>query len=389
MKKVVYIHQYFKTPGEGGAIRSYHISRGMAEQGIQVDMITSHNKSIPEIKMVEGITIHYLPVKYSNSFSFFKRVVSFIRFVFAAISKCKNLDKPDLIYASSTPLSVGLIALWMKWTKKISYVFEVRDLWPEAPIQLKILKSSLLKSISKKIEKIIYKNAQLIIALSPGIKRGIENVHSSAKIHTVPNLADVDFFNQKPSKSHEQKSFIIGYFGAFGLANNLEFIIDIADECKKANLDVQFELAGEGAERESLTLMAKKKQLENVTVLEQKNRNEIREMMSSVDACITAFLNIPVLETSSPNKFFDGLAAGKLSIVNTKGWLKDLVEENKCGFFINPEKPEEFPSLLKPYLLDKKLLYNHQQNALQLAKEKFLKEDLVKKLCNLVLKQIS
>ena len=111
--------------------------------------------------------------------------------------------------------------------------------------------------------------------------------------------------------------------------------------------------------------------------------------MAEVDACLTSFLDFPVLATNSPNKFFDGLAAGKLSIVNTKGWLKELSESNECGIYIDAEKPEEFPDLILPFLENNELLREYQLNSKRLAKEKFSKDMLSNEMCNLILSEIN
>ena len=385
MKKVVYIHQYFKTPEEGGAIRSYHIAKEMVNRAIKVDMITSHNKPVYHFQHVAGINVHYLPVSYSNDLSFLKRYIAFIKFAIAAIRYFKKLKKPDLVYATSTPLTVGIVALCMKWTKGIPYLFEVRDLWPEAPIQLGILKNQLLKLISKRLEKIIYKHAIKIIALSPGIERGILHRYGNAKINLIPNMADVDFFNHDRSRIHKKKQLIIGYFGAFGLVNNLEFILNLANECQKVKLPIIFKLVGEGAKKKEIEQMIQEMKLKNVHIFPHKNHSEIKELMDEVDACVTSFLKVPILETSSPNKFFDGLAAGKLSIVNTKGWLKTLVEENRCGIYIDPDEVYRFPKLIQPFIEDKALLKSYQKNALLLANQKFSKDKLVGEICDLIL----
>lgn len=394
MKKVIYIHQYFKTPEEGGAIRSYRISIGMVDRGIHVEIITSHNKPEYEQKTIDGIHVHYLPVNYSNEISSTRRYIAFFKFVLAAIKLSNKLQKPDLIYATSTPLTVGIIALWLKWTRQIPYIFEVRDLWPEAPIQLEIIKSTIIKYLSIKLEKVIYKNARRIVALSPGIEKGILNKYGEVKINMIPNMADIDFFHKIPPKipsltkgGHEKGDFIIGYFGAFGMANNLEYILDAAMECQKKNLPVTFKLIGEGARKNTIKRKAIQMNLNNVKILSHRNRFETKTLLEDVDACFTSFLNISILETNSPNKFFDGLAARKLNIVNTKGWLKELVEQNKCGFYSDPDKPENFPLLIEPFIQDKKLLNSYQENALQLGKTRFSKDKLVREVCDLVLNQ--
>lgn len=391
MKKLVYIHQYFKTPEEGGALRSYYISKGMVDHGIEVELITSHNKAMYEQKNIDGIRVHYLPIQYSNYYSISKRYIAFLKFAFAAIKLSKKLPTPDLFYVTSTPLTVGMIALWFKWTQKIPYIFEVRDLWPEAPIQMGIIKSSLLKYLTIKLEKTIYKQADKIIALSPGIEKGITNKFEKANISMIPNMADIDFF-QKPSPNiaaspaggHEKKELVIGYFGTFGIANNLEYILDVALECQKAKLPITYQLIGDGVRKKDIELKAIQMNLHNVDFLPHQNRSDIRGLLQQIDACFTCFLNIPILQTNSPNKFFDGLASGKLVIVNTQGWLKELVEENKCGFYTDPAKPENFPLLIEPFIRDKNLLKSYQKNSLQLGKTSFSKEKLVDEVCSLV-----
>lgn len=384
MKKIWYFHQYFKTPKEGGAIRSYHIAKGMVERGMQVEMITTHNKANYVQKTIDGIRVHYLPVKYGNSFSSFRRYRAFLLFVWKAIRLTKNLGKADLCYVTSTPLTVGIIALWTKKTMEIPYIFEVRDLWPEAPVQMGILKSRWLISLARKLEKASYSHASHIIALSPGIEKNIQKSMEQQKIMMVPNMAEITKTWKSISRKPEGGQFTIGYFGAFGLANNLEYILEIARECQKAALPIHLVLAGDGARKRPLISMATKWGLKNVEFLKHQNCSEIHELLRSVDACFTSFLNVPILETNSPNKFFDGLAAGKLSIVNTKGWLKDLVEMHECGFYSDPERPQDFPKLIVPFLKNQRLLRTFQDNGKRLGQMQFSKEMLVNQICDLV-----
>ena len=385
MKRVLYFHQYFKTPEEGGALRSYHIAKGMVQSGMHVDMITTYNFSKYQIENIAGIAVHYLPVYYSNNLSFYPRMYSFLKYVFKSIRLTKKLERPDLIYASSTPLTVGLIALYCKWKRNISYLFEVRDLWPEAPIQLKILKSKLMIFLLRRLEKLIYEKADTIIALSPGIQEGISKCYSHPNTHLVSNFADTSFYHDLRLERVEADGIVLGYFGAFGRSNNLEFILQLAEVCQEKKENVTFILAGVGSEKERILSLKSEWNLENVFIYDYLNRNEIREMLNKVDGCITSFANVDILQINSPNKFFDGLAAGKLSIVNTKGWLKELVEDNNCGFYIDPESPMEFIDKIRPFLENRALLQSYQQSALRLAKRKFCKDLLVKKICDLVI----
>jgi glycosyltransferase involved in cell wall biosynthesis len=384
MKTILYIHQYFNIPKEGGSLRSYFIARALVQNGYLVHMITSHNKPKYEIKPFEGITVHYLPVPYSNTMSFGKRSIAFLKFVFATIRQASKIPKPDLIYATSTPLTVGIIALWMKWRKGIPYIFEVRDLWPEAPIQLGVIKNPIVQKLAQKLEMTIYKKASSIIALSPGIEADIKKKVSHPPIMMIPNMADIDFYSSNATSKKTDGEFVIGYFGAFGMANHVEFIIQIALECQNLLLPIRFILAGEGAKKVLLEKRIEQFDLKNIEPHSIKSRFEVRDLMNQVDACITSFQNIPILETNSPNKFFDGLAAGKLSIVNINGWMRNLVEIHECGIFIDPNKPEEFAEKIKPFLEDLSLLKKYQNNARKLAYSKFSKNELLEKIVSLV-----
>jgi len=384
MKKVLYIHQYFRTPEEGGALRSFYIAKGLVERGHQVDMITSHNGPDLLVTSVEGINVHYLTVYYDNKLPPKSRYITFLKFAVKAIKYSGKLNKPDIAYVTSTPLTVGIVALWLKWIKNVPYIFEVRDLWPEAPIQLGIMKPGFIQRVAFWLEKTIYKNAAHLVALSPGIREGILATWRNTEVSVIPNMADIGFYIKNSAFSHKNKDLVIGYFGAMGIANGLMTVVAVAEICLEQNLPIKFVLMGEGSEREKLNQALIDKKLSNVELLHQRDKDEVANIMNRVDACIVSFLKFPVLETCSPNKFFDALAAGKLCIVNTNGWLRNLVEENRCGFYFDPDEPGVFPSLIQPFLSDRQLLEEYQQNALNLGESHFSKDALVNSACDVV-----
>ena len=198
--KIVYIHQYYLTHEQGGAIRSYYISQALKAKGYDVHIITSHNKPQSETKIIDGTTVYYLPVGYDNSYGFIKRIIAFLSFIFKAYSTAKKIKGTDLVFATSTPLTVGLVALWLRKFQKLPYVFEVRDLWPEAPIQLGYLNNPVLRFVARRLEKSIYNHASSIIALSPGMEEGIKKISVTPTV-VIPNMSDCDFFIPTPSPS--------------------------------------------------------------------------------------------------------------------------------------------------------------------------------------------
>ena len=346
--RILYIHQYFKTPQEGGAIRSYYLSKGLVENGFEVEMITAHNEPIYTVKEIDGVRVHYLPVAYNNDMGFMKRVLSFFKFVRKAKQLAKKLEAIDHAYITSTPLTVGLIGLWLKRRLNIPYTFEVRDLWPTAPIEIGAIKGRLVKNWLYRLEAKIYNGADRIVALSPGMRDWIKEVAPQKDVFMIPNMADCRFFKKEIKDPkliefyHAGQPFVITYLGSIGVTNHLEYLLDIAERCKNLSLNIDFKVVGEGSRLGNIKLQAYLKGLDNVEFIGHQNKEGVRRILNVTDATYVSFANLPVLATNSPNKFFDSLASGKLTIVNTPGWTKDLVEKYQCGFYANPLDADDF-----------------------------------------------
>ncbi|MBW3545926.1 MAG: glycosyltransferase family 4 protein, partial [Bacteroidetes bacterium] len=286
----------------------------------------------------------------------------------------------DLVYATSTPLTIGLLAIYLKRRYHIPYIFEVRDLWPEAPIQLGYIQSKLLIAGLRKQEKLLYQRAAAVVALSPGIAEGVKKIYPEVRLHLAPNMADCLFFSPAPKPQallnqwQLEGKFVISYTGAAGVANHLDYLIAAARTCKEAALPVHFLVAAQGSQLAAMQQQALG--LPNMLFLPYGSKAAVREYLSVSDAVYTSFGQHTVLQSCSPNKFFDGLAAGKLCLVNIKGWLKELVESEQCGFYAPPEAPEQFVAKLMPYLQDPQLLQQAQANARRTAEAHFSRQQV-------------
>ncbi len=362
--KILYIHQYFKTPEEGGCVRSYHLAKGLKQAGHQVILITAHNSQSYRQTEIEGVKIHYLAVPYDNSFGYLRRIRSFFAFVFGAIRVSLKEKKIDNAYVMTTPLSTALVALFLKWFKGIPYYFEVGDLWPEVPVKMGILKNGILKRAAYLLEYLAYKNAEEIIGLSPDIADYIKVKHPQKTVHIIPNLSNLSFF--KPVLKRHQGLKVL-YCGTISVANHLSYLIDIAKESIANKLPIHFTIVGDGNQKNEIIKLVE--DLPNVTILDFVNQKKLREIIDDHDAFYVSFMNIPALHTGSPNKYFDGLAAGKLMILNLGGWLEKLTELHQCGFAYNPDFPINFIELIKPFLMDDQLLKSAQNNARELAND--------------------
>lgn len=387
--KVLILHQHFNTPEHGGAIRSYYLAKALVDRGVKVSIITAHNQKEYIKQNIEGIEVHYLPVAYDNRFGFIARSWSFLKYVWGAIRLSSQFKDTNYCYAISTPLTVGLAAQSIKRQHKIPYIFEVGDLWPDAPIQMGFVNNYFFKTLLYQFEKSIYKTADSVVALSPSIQSAIEKKMQGKKVHLLPNMADCDYYKpEAKNPSLEQKfnvegKFVISYIGAIGLANGLDYVLECANASRKAELPIHFFICGDGALVDRLKGNVNQMGLSNLTFVNFTNRAGVKELLNVTDATFICYKPLPVLETGSPNKFFDGLAAGKLILVNFGGWIRMEIEEYQCGVYTDPYQPTDFVKRIKPFLLDKELLTAYQQASRQLAEKKYSRNLLSKRFVEL------
>jgi glycosyltransferase involved in cell wall biosynthesis len=265
--KILILHQHFKSPETGGAIRSYYLAKALLEKGHEVIVLTGHSGKYKH-ENLEGLSIHWLNVPYDNSFSFKQRGASFLKFVWQVTNNPQLYLDCDLCYAISVPLTTGMAALWIKKKFKIPFLFEVGDLWPDAPVEMGILQNKVLASILFGLEKRIYKNALSIVALSQPIKESIEKKTGGKKqVHVIPNMADTEFYTQqrdtvlKLLNLNVEDKFVVSYIGAIGLANGLDYFLECARASQRNELPVLFIMCGEGAMLQGLVKHAQSLEL--------------------------------------------------------------------------------------------------------------------------------
>ncbi|PQJ18524.1 glycosyltransferase family 4 protein [Nonlabens tegetincola] len=390
VNKILYIHQYFITPDQPGGTRSYWIAKEMVSQGYRVTMLTSNSDGDNKVKQceIDGIKVIYLPNKYSQNMGVLRRFYSFISFMFKASIYALKEKEVDLIYATSTPLTIGIPALLCRWFKKIPFIFEVRDLWPEVPIQLGALNNKFLQWVAISLEKIIYKNALWIIALSPDMEKGVNRFGSTfGKTSMVPNMSKLEEFKKERPKEEiikrfnvDKSIFNVVHFGSMGIANGLDYIIKAAKISEDNNNPIHYHFLGAGQTEEELKKMSKKLDLNNVFFHGPQPMKLVSDFLDLCDVSLVSFANYPILKSNSPNKLFDSLSAGIPLVVNSAGWTKEMVEKEKCGVYVDPNSPKDLAEKLELLRNSPELLVSYRQNARKLAEEKYDKKILCRQI---------
>lgn len=382
-----------------GGTRSYEMARRMVAAGHDVHMITSFRENNSNsngwfLTEEAGIKVHWYPIPYSNHMGFLQRIKAFFAFAFAARKKVDEIES-DIIFATSTPLTIAMPAVLAARKKKISMVFEVRDLWPEMPIAVGALKNPLLRFVAQRLEHWAYHNASAVVALSPGMKEGvIRTGYPASNVAVIPNSSDNAEFerNSEDAADFRAKRGWLGdkpllvYTGTLGPTNGVGYMVSLAEELKKINSDIRILLVGDGAERKKIISEAEKAGVleENLFIEQKLPKREIPALLSAATMASALFIDLPEMRANSANKFFDALASGTPVILNYGGWMHELVSQHKCGLAMWHKPFSEVAAELDKKMHDDIWLSDAGSAARKLAENFFSRDSLAKQLIDVL-----
>jgi len=391
--KILYFHQHFSTPKGSAGIRSYEMARRAIHHGHEVTMVcgsygggkTGLSGDFTKGKRagnVDGIDIIEFDLSYSNADTLLKRTKTFMKFSIKSIGLVFTEDY-DLVFATTTPLTAGIPGVFARWFEGKPFVFEVRDLWPELPKAMGVIKNPIVLSLMSFLEYISYRSACRCIGLSPGIVKGIKKRGVAPdKIKLIPNGCDLNIFNSSVNSWRpdgvKDSDLMAVFTGTHGLANGLDTALDAAKELKKRGReDIKLVFVGQGKLKPQLQRRAEVEELTNVIFCPPVDKARLAELMSGADIGMQLLANIPAFYFgTSPNKFFDYIAAGLPVLNNYPGWLADMITDENCGYAVAPENTKLFADALESASVDKGKLEIMGANAKRLAKASFARQDL-------------
>ncbi|WP_032554357.1 glycosyltransferase family 4 protein [Vibrio splendidus] len=385
---ILYFHQHFSTPQGAAGIRSYEMAKRLIHHGHHVTMVcgtygggaTGLDSMFVSGKregIVDGIRIIEFDLAYSNSDGFVKRSMTFVKFALKSIGLAFT-EKYDVLFATTTPLTAGIPGIFARWLRGKPFVFEVRDLWPELPKEMGVIKNPVILSLMSFLEWASYRSAHRCIGLSPGIVEGINKRGvDESRITMVPNGCDLSIFSRpsepwRPEGVKETDLMAI-FTGTHGMANGLDALINTAVELqKRGRKDIKLILVGQGKLKPELERRAKALKLDNVVFHPPVNKQKLSGLMASADVGMQVLANIPAFYYgTSPNKFFDYISAGLPVINNYPGWLAGMIEQTQCGFTVQPNDPSSFADALEKAANQRETLVPMGKNARRLAERQF------------------
>ncbi|MDT8904342.1 Glycosyltransferase involved in cell wall bisynthesis [Pseudomonas sp. NFACC09-4] len=389
--RVLYFHQHFSTPKGSVGTRSYEMARRLLARGHHVTMVCGSYSggdtglSQPFIGgkrrgTVDGIDIVEFNLAYSNNDGLAKRVATFAKFALRSIGLAL-VERYDLVFATTTPLTAGIPGMFARWLRGKPFVFEVRDLWPELPKAMGVIRNPLVLGVMSILEWMSYRSAHRLIGLSPGIVEGIaKRGVPRERIAMIPNGCDLDIFavDVEPWRPEQIKPdhLLAVFAGTHGEANGLDAVLDAAAELKRRGRDdIKLLLIGQGKLKPTLQSRVQRDALDCVVFHEPINKSRLAGLMASTDVGLQILANVPAFYAgTSPNKFFDYIAAGLPVLNNYPGWLAGMIRDNRCGYSVEPENPCAFADALELAAGDRARVKEMGRRSRELAEREFDRE---------------
>jgi glycosyltransferase involved in cell wall biosynthesis len=361
--KLVYIHQYFVTSEGTSGTRSYDVSKHLVQMGHEVTMICGRHEqsglaAMPwwrlfAVQHLDGIKVVMCNAYYSNKLNVAARIGSFLKFAVLATLACIRERGVDLVFATSTPLTVGIPGRLGAAVQRCPYVFEVRDLWPEDLLAAGRLKPGLEYKLWEWLERFSYAKARRILLVSRGFHdRLLERGFPPERLQTVLLGADGRYYaDAQPDTAFLAAHGLAGktvavYAGAHGDANGLPQVLEAAEHLRDRP-DIAILLIGDGKAKPQLQAVAAERKLSNVFLLDPVSKYRLPGVLMACHIGLMILKQISRPRWVTPNKVFDYMFAGLPTIVNFPGTTAELVAADGVGVVSAPGSAEDLAAKIR------------------------------------------
>lgn len=378
---IAVFYQHYHTPDCPTAARPYAFVQALASRH-RVTLIATDAWRQQRIThdfdwVPPGVEAHWLDVPYTNAMDTGARLRSYLHYAVRALLQSRRLDRPDVVFGSSTPLTVGLVAAAAARRWSVPWVFEVRDLWPDFPIEMGAVPSRPLQRMLYATERWLYRNTTRVVTTSPDQTAHVRaHVAHPEKVSTVEYGTELDLVTALQSEDIDAMRNrvapngrrIVLYAGSFGRANAIPTLVEMAARLSSRD-DVCLVFAGDGFHAPLLRRTAE--HLPNVRLLPPQPRHRALALFALADLALVPFIDLPVLATNSPTKLYDSLAAGTPVVVTNPGWTKRLVETHECGWFVPAACPARLAARIAALMDAPDRLQQAGTRAAALARRRF------------------
>lgn len=363
--KVLFFSHYFPPEGNAPASRVYETCRRWVEAGHEVTVITcapnmpegvvypGYRNAWTRREEIDGIRVVRVWTYLAANRGKRRRALNFLTYMLSAVWHALFIRKPDIILATSPQFFCGWAGTICSWIKRVPFVLEVRDMWPDSIVEVGAMKSSFTVRVLQWLETRMYNSADRIVTVGYGYrKRLMARDVPEEKISVIPNGADFDLFNGQPSSKDVlpetlRDKFICSYVGTIGMACGLDVVLRAAEQLRRRDRnDIAFLLVGDGARRKQLEAEAARAGLENVYFMGRKDKAEIPALLMASDCCLVHLMKKNLFTTVLPSKMFEAMAMKRPVVLGVQGDAALVLKKAQAGVCLEPDNETQLVDAL-------------------------------------------
>lgn len=380
---ILFLTDNFPPEVNAPASRTFEHCREWVKAGHHVTVITG-SPNFPKGKVFEGyrnllwqqetmagIQVIRVWTYITANEGFSKRTLDYLSYMLTSFLASLFVRRVDVIVGTSPQFFTVCAAYMTGLLKRVPWVFELRDIWPESIRVVGAMKQSKMLDLLEKIELFLYRKASAIVSVTHAfrtslIRRGVDG----EKIHVVTNGVDISRFSPRDKdaellRKHDlQGKFVAGYIGTHGLAHALDTLLDAAKALKAAPDGDRFRiiLLGDGANKSALCQRAKDERLDNVIFVDSVSKDQVVRYWSLLDASIIHLKRDELFTTVIPSKLFECMGMAIPVLHGVQGESAGIVEREGVGLLFEPENAEALINGLRRLADDPELLARFRSN---------------------------
>ncbi len=375
--RILFLSHYFPPEVNAPASRTFEHCRLWVKAGHDVTVITC-NPNHPKGRVYpgyqnrvffkeihDGVRVIRLWTYITANEGFLKRTLSYISYLIAVTFYIPFSPKADIVISTSPQFFNGLAGYLFSRLKRIPWILEVRDLWPESIIVVGAIKNRLLINLLEWLEVFAYRRCDHLVPVTCSFKSYMLSKGISAdKISVVKNGVDLSFYRTKASNMDSlpntiraiEGKFVVAYVGTHGMAHHLETVLQAA-HLLTAEPDIVFLMVGEGSERNKLIELKDKLNLQNILIVGQFEKAQMPGVWQVADISLVLLKKNELFKTVIPSKIFESMAMEKPIILGVEGESQAIIEQAECGYVIEPQNSSQLAEKVK-LLYEDAHLYN-------------------------------
>jgi len=392
--KVLFLTHYFPPEGNAPAVRTHENCRRWAKWGHEVTVITGvpnvpsgvvyegYRNRWRQQESIDGIRVVRVWTYIAANRGFLRRILNYLSFMFTSLWAGLFSGKADVIVATSPQFFCGVGGYLLSRLRRLPFVLEVRDLWPESIVAVGAVRNRAVIRILEYVEKFLYRHSDRIVVVTDSFKEIIcGHGVDPARIAVFKNGVDLDHFpmlekeNEFRKQLGEDVTFVVSYIGTVGMAHGVGILLEAADKLRDRP-EILFLIVGDGAEREELERRASAMSLSNVRFVGRVPRDRVPERIAASDLCLVLLRPSALFRTVLPSKMFEFMAMARPVVMAVEGEAAELLERSGGGRVVEPGNADRLVETILELMADPARCDQMGRSGREFVSANFRRDDL-------------